>query len=83
MLEHTPMKFTWKGPRFIPLRYRFIIMTSCMLVELRNAVDAQEIPVESILEQQDVAVIFNPESMDMRANACVQDAAWNAGVRIR
>jgi hypothetical protein len=58
-------------------------MTSCMLVELRSAVEAQEIPVESILEQQDVAVIFNPESMDMRANACVQDAAWNAGVRIR
>ena len=58
-------------------------MTSCMLVELRNAVAAQEIPVESILEQQEVAVIFNPESMDMRANACVQDAAWNAGVRIR
>ena len=58
-------------------------MTSCMLVEVRNAVDAQEIPVESILEQQEVAVIFNPGSMDMRANACVQDAAWNAGVRIR
>lgn len=58
-------------------------MTSCMLVEVRNAVDAQEIPVESVLEQQEVAVIFNPESMDMRANACVQDAAWNAGVRIR
>lgn len=58
-------------------------MTSCMLLELRNAVEAQEIPVESILERQDVAMIFNPESMDMRANACVQDAAWNAGVRIR
>ena len=28
------MKLSWKGPRFIPLRYRFIIMTSCMLVFL-------------------------------------------------
>lgn len=58
-------------------------MTSCMLEEMRNAVAEQEIPVEAILEQQDVAVIFNPQSMDMRANACIQDAAWNAGVRIR
>jgi two-component system sensor histidine kinase AtoS len=29
-----PMKLSWKWPRFIPLRYRFIIMTSCMLVFL-------------------------------------------------
>ena len=58
-------------------------MTSCMLVELRHAVEAQEIPVEKILNEQNVAVIFNPQSMDMRANACIQDAAWNAGVRIR
>ena len=28
------MKLTWIGPRFIPLRYRFIIMTTCMLVIL-------------------------------------------------
>ena len=28
------MKLTWQGPRYIPLRYRFIIMTSCMLVFL-------------------------------------------------
>jgi len=34
MPENTPMKLTWKRPRFIPLRYRFIIMTSCMLVFL-------------------------------------------------
>ncbi len=58
-------------------------MTSCMLEEMLKAVEAQEIPVETILEQQNVAVIFNPQAMDMRANACVQDAAWNAGVRIR
>jgi hypothetical protein len=58
-------------------------MTSCMLVELRDAVDAQEIPVKKILDEQNVQVIFNPQSMDMRANACIQDAAWNAGVRIR
>ncbi len=58
-------------------------MTSCMVTELRNAVEAQEIPVEEILEEQNVQVIFNPQAMDMRANACIQDAAWNAGVRIR
>lgn len=58
-------------------------MTSCMLAELRDAVEAQEIPVEKVLEEQNVAVVFNPQSMDMRANACIQDAAWNAGVRIR
>jgi hypothetical protein len=58
-------------------------MTSCMVEELRNAVEAQEIPVDKILDDQNVAVIFNPQAMDMRANACVQDAAWNAGVRIR
>ena len=58
-------------------------MTSCMLGELRSAVEAQEIPVEKILEEQNVAVVFNPQSVDMRANACIQDAAWNAGVRIR
>ena len=28
------MRLSWKGPRFIPLRYRFIIMTSCLLVFL-------------------------------------------------
>ena len=58
-------------------------MTACMVEELRNAVEAQEIPVEKILDDQNVAVIFNPQAMDMRANACIQDAAWNAGVRIR
>ena len=58
-------------------------MTSCMLGELRQAAEAQEIPVEKILDEQNVAVIFNPQAMDMRANACIQDAAWNAGVRIR
>ena len=58
-------------------------MNSCMLGELRTAVEAQEIPVEKILEEQNVAVVFNPQSVDMRANACIQDAAWNAGVRIR
>ena len=34
MLGNMPMKLSWKGPRFIPLRYRFIIMTSCMLIFL-------------------------------------------------
>jgi hypothetical protein len=58
-------------------------MTSCMLVELRKAVVAQEIPVAEVLEQQDVTVVFDPQSVDMRANTCIQDAAWNAGVRIR
>jgi hypothetical protein len=58
-------------------------MTSCMLAELRDAVEAQEIPVDKILEEQNVAVVFDPRAMDMRANACVQNAAWNAGVRIR
>ncbi len=58
-------------------------MTSCMLGELRSAVEAQEVPIQSILDDQNVAVIFNPQSMDMRANTCIQDAAWNAGVRIR
>lgn len=58
-------------------------MTSCMLEELRKAVMAQQIPVQQILDRQDVSVIFNPQSMDMRANGCVQDAAWNAGVPIR
>ena len=58
-------------------------MTSCMLGELRSAVEAQEVPIQSILDDQNVGVIFNPQSMDMRANTCIQDAAWNAGVRIR
>lgn len=58
-------------------------MTSCMLEELHKAVLAQEIPVEKILEDQNVAIIFDPQSVDVRANACIQDAAWNAGVRIR
>jgi hypothetical protein len=58
-------------------------MTSCMLAELRSAVEAQEVPVEKVLEEQNVAVVFNPQATDMRANACIQDAAWNAGVRIR
>ncbi len=58
-------------------------MTSCMLEEMHKAVVAQEIPVEQILEDQDVAIIFDPRSVDVRANTCIQDAAWNAGVRIR
>ena len=58
-------------------------MTSCMLEELHKAVVAQEIPIGKILEDQNVAIIFDPQSVDMRANTCIQDAAWNAGVRIR
>lgn len=58
-------------------------MTSCMLTELRNAVESREVPVDKILDDRNVAVIFNPQAMDMRANGCIQDAAWNAGVRIR
>ena len=58
-------------------------MTSCMIDMMRESVMAQEIPVDQILEQQNVAVIFDPRSVDMRSNTCVQDAAWNAGVPIR
>lgn len=58
-------------------------MTACMLEMMRESVLAQEIPVDKILTQKNVEVIFNPQSMDMRAGECVQDASWNAGVRIR
>jgi hypothetical protein len=58
-------------------------MTSCMLDMMRESVLEQEIPVDQILEQQNVSVIFNPQSVDIRASTCVQDAAWNAGVPIR
>ena len=58
-------------------------MTACMLDMIRESVLAQEIPVDEILTQQNVEVIFNPQSVDMKTNECVQDASWNAGVRIR
>jgi len=58
-------------------------MTACILDVIRESVLAQEIPVDKILAQQNVEVIFDPLSMDMKANQCVQDASWNAGVRIR
>jgi len=58
-------------------------MTACMLDMIRKSVLAQEIPVDKILTQQDVEVIFNPQAMDVRTDECVQDASWNAGVRIR
>jgi len=58
-------------------------MTSCMLDMMRESVIAQEMPIDQILKEQNVAVIFDPRSVDMRANTCVQDAAWNAGVPIR
>jgi hypothetical protein len=58
-------------------------MTSCMLDMMRDSVMEQEIPIDKILQEQNVAVVFDPRSVDMRANTCVQDAAWNAGVPIR
>jgi len=58
-------------------------MTACMIDMIRKSVLSQEIPVDKILTQQNVEVIFNPQSMDMRTDECVQDASWNAGVRIR
>jgi hypothetical protein len=58
-------------------------MTACMLDMIRKSVLAQEIPVDKILTQQNVEAIFNPQAMDMRTDECVQDASWNAGVRIR
>jgi hypothetical protein len=58
-------------------------MTTCMLDMMRESVIDQEIPIERILQEQNVNVIFNPQSVDVRTNACIQDAAWNAGVPIR
>ena len=54
-----------------------------ILVGVASTVAAQEVPVDQILTQQNVAVIFNAQSMNIQANTCVQDAAWNAGVAIR
>lgn len=58
-------------------------MSACMIEELRESVLAQEIPVGQVLEQQNVAIVFNPQAIDVQTNECVQDASWNAGVRIR
>ena len=58
-------------------------MTSCMLEELRDSVIAQEVSIDQVLAQQNVSVVFNPQAIDMKTNECVQDASWNAGVRIR
>ena len=58
-------------------------MTTCMLDMMRESVIEQEIPIERILQEQNVNVIFNPQSVDVRTNTCIQDAAWNAGVPIR
>ena len=58
-------------------------MTSCMLDELRRSVVAQEVPIGQVLGRQDVSVVFNPQAIDIKTNECVQDASWNAGVRIR
>ena len=58
-------------------------MTACMLDELRASVLAQEVPIGQVLAQQNVSIVFNPQAMDMKTNECVQDASWNAGVRIR
>ena len=58
-------------------------MTSCMLEELRESVVAQEVPIEQVLAQQNVSVVFNPQAIDIKTNECVQDASWNAGVRVR
>lgn len=55
----------------------------CMLETIRGSVLAQEIPVRQILEQQNVSVVFNPQAMNMQSNQCIEDASWNAGVRIR
>jgi hypothetical protein len=58
-------------------------MTTCMLDMMRKSVIEQEIPIERILKEQNVNVVFNPQSVDVRTNTCIQDAAWNAGVPIR
>jgi len=58
-------------------------MTDCMLELMRAEVVAREIPVEKILEEDNVTVIFNPQNVDLRSIQCIDDASWNAGVRIR
>ena len=58
-------------------------MTDCMIEELRKSVLAQEIPIGKVLEQQNSSIVFNPQAMSPQTEQCVEDASWNAGVRIR
>lgn len=52
-------------------------MTSCVLDSVRDMVRVQGIPLE------DTVVVLDPRRMDFQNMKCVQDAAQNAGVRIR
>lgn len=61
MPKNSPIKLTWRGPRFIPLRYRFIIMTSCMLVFLLSTLALvidflQSRTIRSQLERRGLAI---------------------------
>ena len=57
-------------------------MTSCMLNMMRESVVVQEVPIEQILTQRGVALIFDPNNVDSRTEECIQDAERNAGIRI-
>jgi hypothetical protein len=58
-------------------------MTSCMVEAIRESVLRFEMPIEQVLAGQNMALLFNPKNPDPLVAECVEDAEWNAGVRIR
>ena len=57
-------------------------MTSCMLNMMRKSVVVQEVPIDQMLSQRGVALIFDPNNVDSRTEECIKDAERNAGIRI-
>lgn len=57
-------------------------MKSCMVNMMRTSVIMQEFPVDKILTQRGITLIFDPDNVDERTSECIKDAERNAGIRI-
>ncbi len=58
-------------------------MTDCMMDQVRRSALAGQIPVSQIMQGRNATLMFDPQAEEFIGDECVENAASNAGIRLR